>query len=40
MARLPEGVDLGAAIALRSWDALTPYGPLVGQATQLAAVRR
>jgi hypothetical protein len=25
----------GAAIALRSWDALTPYGPLVGQATQL-----
>jgi hypothetical protein len=25
----------GAAIALRSWDVLTPYGPLVGQATQL-----
>lgn len=25
----------GAAIALRSWDALTPYGPLVGQATAL-----
>ena len=24
-----------AAIALRSWDVLTPYGPLVGQATQL-----
>src|ERR1700733_7024084 len=24
-----------ASIALRSWDALTPYGPLVGQATQL-----
>ena len=25
----------GAAIALRSWDVLTPYAPLVGQATQL-----
>ena len=25
----------GAVIALRSWDVLTPYGPLVGQATQL-----
>jgi hypothetical protein len=25
----------GAAIALRSWDVLTPYGPLIGQATQL-----
>jgi hypothetical protein len=25
----------GAAIAVRSWDVLTPYGPLVGQATQL-----
>ena len=25
----------GAAIALRAWDVLTPYGPLVGQATQL-----
>src|SRR6202042_1886974 len=24
-----------ASIALRSWDVLTPYGPLVGQATQL-----
>ena len=24
-----------AAIALRSWDVLTPYGPLVGQATML-----
>src|SRR5262249_20170413 len=26
----------GAAIALRSWDSLTAYGPLVGQATRLA----
>ncbi len=25
----------GGAIALRAWDVLTPYGPLVGQATQL-----
>jgi hypothetical protein len=25
----------GAAISLRAWDVLTPYGPLVGQATQL-----
>jgi len=25
----------GAAIALRSWDVLAPYGPLVGQATML-----
>ena len=25
----------GAVIALRSWDVLTPYGPLIGQATQL-----
>jgi hypothetical protein len=25
----------GASIALRTWDALTPYGPLVGQATML-----
>lgn len=25
----------GAAIAVRSWDALTPYGPLVGQGTAL-----
>ena len=25
----------GAAIALRAWDVLTPYGTLVGQATQL-----
>ena len=26
----------GAAIAVRSWDVLTPHGPLVGQATRLA----
>lgn len=26
----------GASIALRSWDALTAHGPLVGQATRLA----
>jgi hypothetical protein len=26
----------GAAIAMRSWDVLTPHGPLVGQATRLA----
>jgi len=28
-------VSDSASIALRSWDVLTPYGPLVGQATQL-----
>jgi hypothetical protein len=28
-------VSDSASIALRSWDVLTPYGPLIGQATQL-----
>src|ERR1700722_8055819 len=28
-------VSDSASIALRAWDVLTPYGPLVGQATQL-----
>jgi hypothetical protein len=43
VAGLVEGIRLhwrpisdGAAIAVRSWDVLTPHGPLVGQATRLA----